>query len=439
MNVGVIGTGYVGLVSGTGFAERGNDVTCMDVDADKVARMQAGEVPIYEPGLDAVFKRNIEGKRLHFTTNLKEVAKADVIFLALPTPQGEDGRADLSYIEKVAHDLGPLLTKYTVIVNKSTVPVGTAQKVEDIISSHTTAEFDVVSNPEFLREGQAISDFLHPDRVVIGTSSERAATLMTQLYEPFVHRNPEPRLMVMDTASAELAKYAANALLAAKISFMNGLTELAELTGADIGEIRRAVGADGRIGDQFLYAGPGYGGSCFPKDTQALLTTGKEYGLDLEIVQATIDVNEYQKQVIPKKVLNYYGGNVKGKRFALWGLAFKDNTDDIRESPALTIVDILTGAGANIKAFDPQAMNNVRRSHGANKRLSFATSSIGALRAADALIIATNWSEFMAPDFKKIKTSLKAPVIFDGRNLYDPKVLKELDFHYESIGRRTIN
>ena len=439
MNVGVVGTGYVGLVSGTGFAERGNDVTCMDVDADKVARLQAGEVPIYEPGLRDIIIRNVQEKRLHFTTDLNDVAEADVVFLALPTPQGEDGSADLSYIEKVALDLGPLLTEYTVIVNKSTVPVGTAQKVEEIISNHTDAEFDVVSNPEFLREGQAIDDFLHPDRVVIGTSSERAAKVMTRLYEPFVHRNPEARLMVMDTASAELAKYAANTLLAARISFMNGLTELAERTGADIGEIRRAVGADSRIGSQFLYAGPGYGGSCFPKDTHALLSIGQQYGLDLEIVRATINVNEQQKQVIPEKVLRYYGGDVKDKKFVLWGLAFKDNTDDTRESPALTIVDVLTNNGANIIAFDPQAMDNVRRSRGDNEQLSFATSSMSALKGADALIIATNWSEFMTPDFKKIKASLKAPVIFDGRNLYDPKALEEAGFHYESIGRRTIN
>jgi len=439
MKIAVIGTGYVGLVSGTGFAEKGHDVTCIDIDKAKVARMEAGEVPIYEPGLEEVFARNVKEGRLHFSTDLQAATDVAVIFLALPTPQGEDGSADLSYIERVANDLGPLLKDYVIIVNKSTVPVGTAQRVTEILAQHTKAPFDVVSNPEFLREGQAVDDFLHPDRIVIGTSSPKAAEIMKQLYEPFVHRDPDGRLMIMDTASSELTKYAANALLATKISFMNGLTALAEAAGADIGQVRRGIGSDSRIGNQFLYPGPGYGGSCFPKDTQALLTTAKNLGLPLDIVQATITVNERQKLVLPHKVLAFYDNDVQGKKFALWGLAFKDNTDDIRESPALTIIDELTKAGAEIVAFDPEAMDNVRRQLGDNKQLNFASSAHEALHDADALIIATNWAEFMAPDFAAVKQALRTATIFDGRNLYDPQIMASSGFHYESIGRSTVN
>lgn len=439
MKIAVIGTGYVGLVSGTGFAEKGHDVTCIDIDANKVARMQAGEVPIYEPGLEEIFHRNVQEGRLRFSTKLKDVTDAAVIFLALPTPQGEDGSADLSYIEQVASDLGPLLKQYVVIVDKSTVPVGTAERVHDIIAGHTSVSFDVVSNPEFLREGQAVDDFLHPDRIVIGTSSEQAAGIMTKLYEPFVHRDPDGRLMIMDAASAELTKYAANALLATKISFMNGLTALAEAVGADIGQIRRGIGSDSRIGKQFLYPGPGYGGSCFPKDTQALLTTAEQHDFQLDIVRATIDVNERQKLVIPNKVRAYYEDDIAGKTFALWGLAFKDNTDDTRESPALTIIDELTKAGATVVAYDPQAMDHVKRQMADNTLLKFADDAYGALKAADALIIATNWSEFMAPDFAKVKQLLATATIFDGRNLYEPQELKAAGFHYESIGRKAVN
>jgi len=439
MKVGVVGTGYVGLVSGTGFAEKGHDVICVDIDANKVARMRAGKIPIYEPGLEDLFSRNIREGRLHFTTDLHDAADAEVIFLALPTPQDEDGSADLSYIEDVAQNLGPLLQNYTIIVNKSTVPVGTTDRVKAIISKQTKVEFDVVSNPEFLREGQAVDDFLHPDRVIIGTTSKKAADIMTRLYEPFVRRNPEAGLMIMDAPSAELTKYAANALLATKISFMNGLTELAEEVGADIGEIRRGIGSDSRIGDQFLYSGPGYGGSCFPKDTQALLMIGSQHGYELDIVRATIDVNNRQKNAVPNKVIRYYGDDIKGKTFALWGLAFKDNTDDIRESPALTVIHRLTDAGAKVVAFDPQAMNNIRRQLADNQSLSYAEDPYSALKDADALLIVTNWSEFTAPDFSKIKNSRKRPVIFDGRNMYNPEEMAELGFHYESIGRQTIN
>jgi len=439
MKIGVIGTGYVGLVSGTGLAEYGHDVTCIDIDAKKVERMQVGEIPIYEPGLEDVFQRNIRENRLHFSTDLTAVADAEAIFLALPTPQGADGSADLSFIERVAHDLGPLLHSYTVIINKSTVPVGTSKRVRDILSQYATSEFDVVSNPEFLREGQAIQDFLRPDRIVVGTSSDHAAKVMTKLYDPIVSANPDVLLMVMDEASAELTKYAANALLATKISFINGLTELAEAAGADINQVRKGVGSDARIGNQFLYPGPGYGGSCFPKDTHALLMTGESYGFDLEIVRATIAVNERQKQLLPKKIMKYFNEDLHGKKFALWGLAFKDNTDDIRESPALAIIDALTSKGATITAFDPQALENTRRLLIDNTNVHFVEAAEEALRDADALIIATNWSEFNAPDFKMMKSRLKKPVVFDGRNLYDPKELQTLGFHYESIGRATVN
>lgn len=438
MRVAVVGTGYVGLVTGTCLAEKGNSVVCVDIDAAKVERMQQGGIPIYEPGLEDVFERNIREGRLTFTTKLKQAVEADVIFLALPTPPGEDGSADLSYIEKVADDLGPLLDHYTVIVDKSTVPVGTSKRVRDRVAKGATVEFDVVSNPEFLREGQAVTDFLNPERVVIGTSSERAGKVMTQLYKPFVDPDTTDRIILMDEASAELTKYAANALLATKISYMNELSALCEAAGADITKVRVGVGTDSRIGSQFLHVGPGYGGSCFPKDTLALLKTGTQYSTELAIVRATIDANERQKSVLPAKIAAYYNGDLHGKIFALWGLAFKDNTDDIRESPALTIVQKLTEQGAHVVAFDPQAMDNVKRAMGENELLGFADDEYSALKGADALVVATNWGEFSAPDFSKITALLKAPVIFDGRNLYDPADMEKAGFYYESIGRQVV-
>lgn len=438
MKISVVGTGYVGLVTGTCLAERGNYVTCVDIVEEKVRRMKAGEVPIYEPGLEEIFHRNIEEGRLTFTTNLKEgIEGSQVIFLALPTPESEDGSADLSYILKAAGDIGPLLNKYAVIVDKSTVPVGTAAKVRAQLSKEAKVAFDVVSNPEFLREGQAVADFLTPERIVIGTSSAKAKKVMEELYHSFVGEHN--KLIVTDEASAEMIKYAANGFLATKISFINELSQVCEAVGADIDMVREGIGMDSRIGPQFLYAGPGYGGSCFPKDTEALKKTALDSGHELSIIDATIRANERQKHVIPAKVLSYFSQNIRGKTIALWGLAFKDNTDDIRESPALVIIKALTEHGANIVAFDPQAMPNVKRLMRDNKLLNFAADKYTALEKADALVIATNWAEFTNPDYKRMKTALNAPVIFDGRNLYDPEVMREHGFHYESIGRQVVN
>lgn len=438
MKITVVGTGYVGLVTGTCFAEAGNDVICVDIDADKVARMKKGQIPIYEPGLEHLFKRNIKEGRISFTTDLKKgVNDAEVIFLALPTPPGEDGAADLSYVLGVAKDLGPMLKQYTVIVDKSTVPVGTAEKVQAVIFKGATAEFDVVSNPEFLREGHAVEDFQRPDRVVIGTSSAKARKVMDKLYRDFVKSgNP---ILFMDERSAEMTKYAANAFLATKISFMNQIANLCEIVGAEVDEIRLGIGSDPRIGQQFLYAGIGYGGSCFPKDVMALQQTATENGYTLGILEAVSDANADQKTRLVKKVLKHYEGTITGKTFALWGLAFKPGTDDIREAPALEIIDALTAAGANIVAFDPEAMENVKRFHGSNSKLSFVDNSYTALKGADALIIATEWPEFRTADFPKIKSSLKAPVIFDGRNIYKPEEMQELGFYYESVGRAVVS
>lgn len=437
MKITIVGTGYVGLVTGTCFAEMGNDVTCVDVDKQKVKQMKAGRVPIYEPGLEDLFKRSIKEGRLRFTTKLKDAVNAEVVFLALPTPPGGDGSADLSYVLGVADDLGKLLNNYTVVVDKSTVPVGTAKKVHEAIAKNAKVDFDVVSNPEFLREGQAVMDFMKPERVVVGTSSERAEEVMRKLYGPFVRKGFD-RMIVTDEPSAEMIKYAANAFLATKISFMNQISGLCERVGADINMVRKGIGTDSRIGDQFLYPGPGYGGSCFPKDVLALSHTAHEHDYDFGIIDAVMAANDHQKQVIPHKVLEYYKGNIKGRKFALWGLAFKDSTDDIRESPALAMIETLTGNGAKVVAFDPQAMDNVKRAMGDNKLLSFAEGEYDALKGADALVIATNWREFFAPDFERMKKLLKAPVIFDGRNVYDLATMKEQGFHYESIGRKTI-
>ncbi len=438
MKIAVVGTGYVGLVTGTCLAETGNDVCCVDIDAAKIKRLKKGDVPIYEPNLEVLLAQNSREKRLSFTTNLAEAVNgAAVIFLALPTPQGEDGSADLSYILSMADELGHILKDYVVIVDKSTVPVGTAQEVQRRVAKNATAKFDVVSNPEFLREGQAVADFLSPDRIIVGASSERAREVMTQLYLPYVRKEPG-RLIMMDEASAEMTKYAANGFLATKISFVNELAGLCEATGADIELVRQGMGSDSRIGDQFLYAGPGYGGSCFPKDTAALKKIGQTHGQELSIISATIAANDRQKQVLAHKVIKYFSGNVRGKTFGLWGLAFKDNTDDVRESPALEVVKVLTAAGAKIMAFDPQAMGNVKKIMGHNKRLSFADDEYSALQNADALIIATNWKEFDNPDFSRIKKALKNPVIFDGRNRYDLDGMGKLGFYYESIGRRIV-
>lgn len=436
MNVSVIGTGYVGLVSGACFAEMGNNVTCVDIDAGKVERMQGGEVPIYEPGLEDVFHRNLREGRLHFTTDITDAVGSAAVFLALPTPSGEDGSADLSYVLDAAGQLGSRLRDYTVVVNKSTVPVGTAEKVRSVIAAKTAVDFDVASNPEFLREGQAIQDFLRPERIVIGTRSERAARVLHELYAPFVRRNG--RIITTDEVSAEMIKYAANGFLATKISFMNELAGLCEATGADVNAVRTGMGSDSRIGDQFLYPGPGYGGSCFPKDVKALSATGGEHGVRLGIMDAVTEANERQKKVLPEKVLKHFDNDVSGRRIALWGLAFKDNTDDIRESPALTIIDELTSRGATIVAFDPQASANVAKLYGGRSDVVLAPDQYAALEGAEALVIATNWREFYSPDFLRMKQLLSRPVIFDGRNLYELDDMRRAGFIYSSIGRMAV-
>ncbi len=423
----------MGLVTGTCFAETGNFVTCVDIDKAKIASMQGGEVPIYEPGLEELFHRNIQEERLSFTTDLATVADADVIFLALPTPPNGDGSADLSYILGVADDLGKLLKHYAVVIDKSTVPVGTAEQVRAAIAKHAKTDFDVVSNPEFLREGFAVEDFMKPDRVVIGTSSSQARKRMRELYAPFV-RQGSP-VLFMDERSAEMTKYAANAFLAAKISFMNEIANLCDLTGADVDAVRLGIGADDRIGKRFLFPGIGYGGSCFPKDVRALQKTAADHDYDFKILQSVTDVNESQKRLLFERIKNHYEGKLKGKKFALWGLAFKPDTDDIREAPAMYLIDDLLAAGATVTAFDPQAVENVRRQYRDKTGLQLVNHEFAALAGADALLIATEWAAFRAPDFARVKKELKQPVIFDGRNLYDPEEMRKQGFHYESIGR----
>ena len=437
MNIAVVGTGYVGLVTGTCFAETGNHVVCVDIDAAKVNKMKNGQVPIYEPHLDVLFERNIRQGRLHFTTELKEaIDKAQVIFLALPTPPGEDGSADLQYVLGVAKDLGKIITDYKVIVDKSTVPVGTAEKVHAALAQHASEDlFDVVSNPEFLREGFAVDDFLKPDRVVVGTSSDRARKVMEDLYKPFVRQgNP---IIFMDERSAELTKYAANAFLATKITFMNEIANFCELVGADVDKVRIGVGSDSRIGKRFLFPGIGYGGSCFPKDVQALAKSGADAGYEFQIIRSVMEVNERQKTSIVPKIKDYYGGDLKGRHFALWGLAFKPDTDDIREAPALYLIDALVAAGATVSAFDPEAMENVKKLKG--DKIAYAHDEYEALKGADALIIATEWAEFRTPDFQRVGSTLKEKVIFDGRNLYDLDLMEEQGFTYLSVGRNTVN
>lgn len=435
MKIAVVGTGYVGLVTGTCFAETGNNVFCIDIDSNKVKMLTNGEITIYEPGLEKLFLRNLKEERLQFTTSLEEgIREAAIIFLALPTPPGEDGSADLKYVLGVAEKLGSIITDYKVIVDKSTVPVGTAEKVHAAIAKNCKVEFDVVSNPEFLREGVAVDDFMKPDRVIIGTSSEKAKKLMDDLYAPFVRQgNP---VIFMDERSAELTKYAANSFLAMKISFMNEIARLCELLGADVDMVRRGVGSDNRIGKRFLFPGIGYGGSCFPKDVHALVKFSRDIKYEFRILEAVMEVNEAQKLHLIPKIRQYFNNTLKGKHFALWGLAFKPNTDDIREAPALYVIDALIEAGATVSAFDPEAMPNVKKQIG--DKITYADSQYNTLKDADALIIATEWNEFRTPDFAKIEKSLKNKVIFDGRNLFDLKTMRELGFHYESIGRATV-
>lgn len=437
MNIAIIGTGYVGLVSGTCFAETGNNVVCIDIDEKKIEQLRRGETPIYEPGLDLLLERNIKEKRISFTTSLADGIKdAQIIFLALPTPPGADGAADLRFVLGVADDLSKIITEYKVIVNKSTVPVGTAEKTAAVMAKNLDKSlFDVVSNPEFLREGVAVEDFLKPDRVVIGTSSERARKLMDELYQPFVRQgNP---IYYMDERSSEMTKYAANSYLAMRISFMNEMANLCERAGANVDMVRIGMGSDARIGKRFLFPGVGYGGSCFPKDVQALAHTADEYGYNFQLVKSVMEVNDRQKLILGDKILSYFGGDIKGKTFAVWGLAFKPETDDIREAPSLYLIDALLAAGAHVRAFDPEAMGNVRAIYG--DKVYFAENQYDALLEADALVIVTEWSEFRNPDYTRINSTLKAPIIFDGRNVYSLEKMNELGFVYQSMGRKVIN
>lgn len=433
--IAVVGSGYVGLVTGTCFAEMGNNVVCIDIDEKKVEKMRNGVIPIYEPHLDILFERNIKAERLTFTTDLATgIQDAEIIFLALPTPPDEDGSADLSYIIGVAKQLGSIIKDYKVVVDKSTVPVGTAELVRKAIAQNAQTQFDVVSNPEFLREGFAVDDFMKPDRVVIGTSSAKAKKIMEDLYKPFVRQgNP---LIVMDEKSAELTKYAANSFLATKITFMNEIANFCELVGADVDMVRIGIGSDTRIGKRFLFPGIGYGGSCFPKDVQALVKSGKDNGFDFEILNAVMDINENQKTVLFPHIHKYFKGELSGKKIALWGLAFKPDTDDIREAPALYMIDKLREAGAEIIAYDPEAMDNVKGLLG--DKIQYGTNEYEVLDSADALLICTEWGIFRNPDFDRMRSLLKNPVIFDGRNLFELEKMVAHGFYYKSIGRKLV-
>jgi UDPglucose 6-dehydrogenase len=435
MKIAVVGTGYVGLVTGTCFAETGNHVTCVDINEEKIQMMKSGKIPIYEPGLEDLFQRNKEEGRLNFTTSLSEGIKdAKAIFLALPTPPGENGSADLKYILKVADDLGPLLETYTVIIDKSTVPVGTSELVKNAIAKNAKVEFDVVSNPEFLREGVALEDFMKPDRVVIGTESERAKELMSKLYAPLVRQgNP---IIFMDERSAEMTKYAANAFLATKITFMNEIANLCELVGANVDDIRRGIGTDSRIGKRFLFAGIGYGGSCFPKDVQALAKTSEENDYQFHILDSVMRVNEIQKTKLMPQIKAHFNDDLKGKKIGIWGLAFKPYTDDIREAPALYNIEALLELGCEVHVYDPEAMPNVKAILG--DRVTFCKNPYESIDQADALLIVTEWPQFRTPDFEKMDTLLKNKVIFDGRNLYELAQMKELGYTYYSIGRGVV-
>lgn len=432
MNISVFGTGYVGLVTGTCFAETGNHVICVDIDKEKVDGLNRGVCPIYEPGLEPMIARNVEAGRLSFTCDAADaVAKSTILFIAVGTPPNEDGSADLSHVLKVAETIGKLMDGYRVIINKSTVPVGTADKVRETLARHTKVEFDVVSNPEFLKEGTAVDDCMMPERIVIGTDNVRTAELMKALYGPYV-RTGNP-IVIMDIRSAETTKYAANAMLATRISFMNEFARFCEKVGADIDAIRAGIGSDSRIGKRFLFAGAGYGGSCFPKDVKAIIRTAREYGCRMEVLDAVESVNEVQKHVVADKVLAHFGGDLRGRRIAVWGLSFKPKTDDMREAPALVIIDRLLAAGATVSAHDPVAMPNARGILG--DRIDFTKNNFEALEGADALVLVTEWNEYRFPDFGEMKRVLKAPVVFDGRNIYNPKEMKDLGFTYYPIGR----
>lgn len=435
MKLAVVGTGYVGLVTGTCFAETGNHVICVDIDEKKVERMRNGEIPIYEPGLETIFSRNIEQGNLTFTTDLQyAVDNSEVIFLALPTPPNEDGSADLQYVLQVSEQLGKLIKEYKIIIDKSTVPVGTAEKVRDVIAKNCTVDFDVVSNPEFLREGVAVEDFMKPERVVIGTESERAQEVLNRLYAPFVRQgNP---VIFMDERSAELTKYAANAFLATKITFMNEIANLCEIVGADVDMVRKGIGSDSRIGKRFLFPGVGYGGSCFPKDVKALNHIANQNDYDFHVLKSVIEVNDRQRTILVEKIKNKFGNNLKGKNIAIWGLAFKPNTDDIREAPAIYIIDALLKLGATIHAFDPEAMENVRKVYG--DKIQFAQNAYDVLHDADALVIITEWNVFRSPDFEMMRSMMRQHIIFDGRNVFDLQEIKSQGFYYESIGRKVV-
>jgi UDPglucose 6-dehydrogenase len=433
MNICVIGTGYVGLVVGTCFAETGNRVTCVDIDEAKIQGLRKGKVPIYEPGLEELIARNAEEGRLFFSTDLGEaVRKAKVCFIAVGTPPGEDGSADLRHVLSVARTIGENLNDYKVIVNKSTVPVGTAQKVRAEIEKHTKVEFDVVSNPEFLKEGAAIDDFMMPDRVVIGSSSQRATDVMQELYAPFL-RTGKP-ILVMDTASAEMTKYAANAMLATRISFMNEMAQICERVGADVNEVRKGIATDSRIGFPFLFAGIGYGGSCFPKDVRALWKTAEEHGYHPRIIEAVEEVNRAQKSILFEKIKKHFGGSLKSKHLAVWGLAFKPKTDDMREAPSVVLIKLLLEAGATITAFDPEAMREAQRV--LDSQVRYAPNALAALEGADALILVTEWNEFRQVDVEEIKRLLKQPVLFDGRNIFVPSRMRNVGFTYYGVGTR---
>ena len=435
MNIAIVGTGYVGLVTGTCLADFGNHVICVDIDEKKVEMMREGHVPIYEPGLEEVFLRNIKANRIEFTTNIKDALDVcDVVFLALPTPPGEDGSADLSYVIGVANQIGELMTSYKVIVNKSTVPVGTADKVREVIASKTTIEFDVVSNPEFLREGYAVQDFMKPSRVVVGTSSQKALDIMNRIYKPLTEAGIP--VIAMDEKSSELTKYAANSFLATKITFMNEVANFCELVGADVDKVRLGMGSDDRIGNRFLFPGIGYGGSCFPKDVKALVKSGKQENYQFKVLEAVEEVNQTQKVILVPAIKEYLGGSLQGKKIAMWGLAFKENTDDIREASSLDMIEELTNQGASVIAYDSAAMPNVKRAIG--DKIEYGDDMYEILNDADVLLVVTEWSEFRNPKYEVIAEKLKNKAIFDGRNLYDLEVLEEKGFFYKSIGRKTV-
>ncbi|MFO7575121.1 MAG: UDP-glucose/GDP-mannose dehydrogenase family protein [Bacteroidales bacterium] len=438
MKITVIGTGYVGLVTGTCFAETGASVICVDNDSEKIRILRNGSTPIYEPGLQIMIDRNIEKGRLSFSMSISEaVRQSEIVFIAVGTPPGEDGSADLSHVLGVAREIGKAIENYTVVVNKSTVPVGTAEKVRQVITSELSArgvktEFDVASNPEFLKEGSAVQDFLRPDRVVIGVDSETAGEKIRALYKPFMLNHE--RILFMDVASAELTKYAANAMLASRISFMNEIAALCELLGADINQIRKGIGTDSRIGNKFLYAGAGYGGSCFPKDVKALIKTATDVGYEANIIRATEKTNNIQKHILAEKVRKHFNGNMKGKTVALWGLAFKPNTDDIREAPALVLISDILPEGAVIRAYDPAAMEETRKQIG--NSIVYATDLYEAVKDADILVLATEWPEFRLPDFARTGALMREKVIVDGRNIYEPEDLARNGFKYYGIGRK---